>query len=62
MVTNVNSQESQSPGHDKIASRAYELWVLRGSPDGSPEDDWFIAERELSGKPELSTEPRTLAA
>jgi len=33
---------------DAIAIRAYELWRRRGCPDGSPEADWFEAERELS--------------
>jgi hypothetical protein len=31
-----------------IAARAYELWVLRGQPEGSPEKDWYEAEKQLS--------------
>ena len=31
-----------------IAIRAYELWRQRGSPQGSPETDWFEAERQLN--------------
>ena len=31
----------------EIAARAYRLWLERGCPEGSPEDDWFLAEREL---------------
>ena len=30
-----------------IRHRAYERWLERGSPDGSPERDWLEAEREL---------------
>jgi hypothetical protein len=30
-----------------IAARAYELWQARGCPEGSPDEDWFQAEREL---------------
>ena len=30
-----------------IAELAYELWQSRGCPDGSPDEDWFRAEREL---------------
>jgi hypothetical protein len=30
-----------------IAQRAYEYWNERGCPDGSPEEDWYRAEREL---------------
>jgi len=40
----------QSLGPDLIAARAYELWRLRGSPEGSPEVDWLQAERELSSR------------
>lgn len=30
-----------------IATRAYELWLERGSPVGSDQEDWFRAEQEL---------------
>lgn len=30
-----------------VAALAYELWQRRGCPEGSPEDDWFEAERIL---------------
>jgi hypothetical protein len=36
-----------NPGHDAIAAVAYQLWVLRARPIGSPEVDWFRAEEEL---------------
>jgi hypothetical protein len=32
--------------HD-VANVAYRRWVYRGCPQGSPEEDWFQAEREL---------------
>ena len=36
------------PGNQKeIAALAYELWIQRGCPIGSPEVDWFRAEEEL---------------
>jgi hypothetical protein len=31
----------------ETAERAYSLWEARGRPEGSPEIDWFQAEREL---------------
>jgi hypothetical protein len=34
-------------GHDEIARRAYQLWEERGHGDGSPDEDWFQAAREL---------------
>ena len=33
--------------HDTIAALAYQLWMLRARPIGSPEVDWFRAEQEL---------------
>jgi hypothetical protein len=33
--------------HDEIAKLAYQLWVKRGCPDGSPEKDWLRAEEAL---------------
>jgi hypothetical protein len=37
-----------------IAKLAYALWQQRGYPYGSPEFDWFEAERTLSGAPKMS--------
>jgi hypothetical protein len=37
-------------GIQTIEARAYELWLERGCPIGSPEVDWFQAEEELSGE------------
>ena len=34
---------------EEIAALAYDLWHARGCPDGSPEEDWLQAERELQG-------------
>ena len=45
--------ESAVPGRSDsftepaISKRAYELWVERGCPEGSPEQDWYRAESEL---------------
>jgi Protein of unknown function (DUF2934) len=33
---------------DRIAQRAYELYLERGGHDGQDQDDWYAAERELS--------------
>jgi len=48
-------QDSAAPGganteptsEDVVSKRAYELWLERGCPEGSPEEDWYRAEREL---------------
>lgn len=36
-----------SARRQKVAALAYELWKSRGSPEGSPEVDWFQAEQQL---------------
>jgi hypothetical protein len=37
-------------GHaERIAQRAYELYLARGGTHGSDWDDWLTAERELAG-------------
>ena len=33
--------------YDDIALLAYRLWEARGCPEGSPDEDWFGALREL---------------
>lgn len=30
-----------------VTKLAYQYWLRRGSPKGSPETDWFKAEREI---------------
>lgn len=32
----------------RVAPLAYRYWQLRGSPLGSPNQDWFLAEREIA--------------
>jgi hypothetical protein len=39
--------ESSAASHDEIAAHAYRCWHERGCPQGSPEEDWHRAEREL---------------
>jgi hypothetical protein len=36
------------PSDEDISVLAYSYWLERGQPDGSPEDDWLRAERELA--------------
>jgi DUF2934 family protein len=39
-----------SDGHSaEMEKLAYRFWEERGRPFGSPEEDWFKAERELDG-------------
>lgn len=34
---------------ERVARRAYELYLARGRGDGRDMDDWLVAERELTG-------------
>jgi hypothetical protein len=42
------TQAVEPNNHEKISARAYELWIERGSPMGSPEIDWQRAEAEIT--------------
>jgi len=46
-VTTPESQNGSTP--DQVAELAYNLWESRGRPMGSPDEDWYIAERQLNG-------------
>jgi Protein of unknown function (DUF2934) len=64
--------ENAAPDPQGVAVRAYEMWLERGCPDGSPELDWYRAEQELSAaaptqplaknSPIADSEPRTSLA
>lgn len=42
----------------RIAARAYELWVQRASPEGSPDVDWYQAENEILGQSHDPSTPK----
>jgi Protein of unknown function (DUF2934) len=48
--TSLKSSPAESPRvtHQQIAELAHSFWSSRGHSYGSPEDDWFRAERELT--------------
>ena len=33
--------------YEDIAALAYSLWEARGCPEGTPDEDWFNAEKAL---------------
>ena len=45
---------ASAPEQEQVALLAYAKWQKRGSPDGSPEVDWFAAERELANRKSAS--------
>ena len=46
-VRDVGSDEAEQ---DEIARLAHESWLERGSPIGTPEEDWFRAEAEVRSR------------
>jgi hypothetical protein len=36
-----------APSHEDIAALAYQMWLERRGEDGTADEDWFEAEREL---------------
>jgi hypothetical protein len=45
-------------GHDDIVALAHQLWEARGCPDGSADEDWFEAVKQLRAR----AYPRTSSA
>jgi len=42
-----SSVESLPSEQEQLELLAYEYWQERGRPEGSPDEDWFHAEKEL---------------
>ncbi len=38
-----------------ISALAYEFWIQRGCPSGTPDEDWYRAEEELKNRKTLTT-------
>jgi hypothetical protein len=45
-------QTEAAPDQNRIEALAYEHWLARGCPVGSPEVDWLMAEDDLRGRTE----------
>lgn len=42
-----NTSVNQTPRHEEVSLRAYEIYLERGGIPGNELDDWLQAEREL---------------
>jgi hypothetical protein len=49
--------ETSSMIHQRVSERAYEIWMERGCPEGTAEEDWYMAEREIEGSGEPAETP-----
>jgi hypothetical protein len=45
--SNTVPQQTADLLHEEISLRAYQFWLERGCPIGSPEEDWLRAEAEI---------------
>jgi hypothetical protein len=53
-ITVSSSKEISEPqNREQIAALAYKFWQARGYPDGTPDEDWFQAEREIGGSKKI---------
>ena len=43
----VQPAASDRPEAEEVACLAHQYWLERGSPIGTPEEDWFRAEEEI---------------
>jgi hypothetical protein len=50
------------PEHRSVGELAYQLWQARGCPDGTAEQDWLDAERQLRAGRQTSTSEATDAS
>lgn len=48
--TSYSSSATGSYDRDRVAMRAYELYMARGGGDGADLEDWLVAEREISNR------------
>ncbi len=46
-IGSTDTHESSALSHEEISAHAYRCWHERGCPEGSAEEDWHRAEREL---------------
>jgi hypothetical protein len=58
-MNEITGSESPKPEngyfeHERVEELAYQLWLDRGCPIGSPENDWLRAEQELRNQTERS--------
>lgn len=54
----VSAPVAEPDHHGEIAALAYEFWMARGCPIGSPEEDWFRAEEQIKNR-KTNAEERT---
>ena len=54
IILSALGETSEPQNREQIAALAYALWQARGCPDGTPDEDWFRAQREIFGSKRLN--------
>jgi hypothetical protein len=63
VAANATPEESiASDQHQKIEQLAYRLWLERGCPIGSDQEDWFRAENMLNARSQDAVEEFAVSA
>ena len=50
IMANTRELTNQTPDHEEIAKRAYEIYLRRGGEHGRADEDWVLAEAELRAR------------
>ena len=53
ITTTALEKTSEPENHHEVAALAYKFWQARGSPEGTPEEDWFRAKQEIAASKKL---------
>lgn len=61
-MNQTSGRNDESVPDSAVRLRAYHLWEQRGRPWGTPDADWFTAERELLTEQEAAHLPPTVLA
>jgi len=46
----LEADPAEASFREQVALLAYQLWQQRGCPEGSPDEDWFLAENALKAQ------------
>lgn len=41
------TKSGAQPSHERIAQRAFEIWIERGCPVGTENENWALAQKQL---------------
>jgi hypothetical protein len=57
-MSNLGKTSESKFTREQIENRAYEIYLRRGGENGSDQEDWFAAERELLAEQDASANPQ----